>query len=780
MAGQDDRSKEGVQQDVHNPGSIGQQINVAGDAVIHHHKAPPVPTPKLPCHNLPFAPNPDFVGREKELADLHRLLAPGTPVALTQPTRSITGLGGVGKTQLALQYAHLHLDDYAQVLWVDASGEDIASAMAELALELGLALPDDMHAADKAKAVRRKLEDGAVRLLVLDNVDGSKSYSPYLPRSGQTRVLITTRRTDLRGVKPMRLDVLPMKQAIELLIGEYDFDEAELQAAEALCVELGRLTLALAVASRMLRPGLLGPSSLLARLQEDGPVELMEGGPEDAVFRKHSSLMRLFDQSVAHLDLSKSAGALALAMLEVGGWFAAAPIPVDILAQAAKRYVDGEPARRPADGVVQLVDFGLATMDEKAQVVFHRLVQAYAKHRGKVDAGRNAVATALSDFCRETAPEAVSLQRLVSIHPHLEEILNSLATDGELTDTWIPLRFAQSLRNMGDYQRSLQVCEQVLNGQLPSEQLRGVLVVAGGACMGMGEFRAALAYFEQCREILERAEQPMLEEQAHFFHIVGEAQQALGENQAALASFRRGLQLLAAIEGDIPSFRKAVLLQDIGRQLLVMGEFHQAVPILEKAVQVKSQLADPTHPSTGSALTALGQAYEQVGEYELALAALRPALEIAEQNQGTHHPETAVVLSSLAGVENLLGNDEVALVKITQAIEIMNNFPGGDTHPKTAGILHRQGQIHLRRQEYGQATRSLRQAWEIRRGTLGEGHQDTAITQAELGRVQHQQGNLSQAADFYQQALKILDDRLGPDHRSTRAVRAALQKTLEP
>ena len=540
----------------------------------------------LSNHNLPFAPNPDFVGRETELADLHRLLAPGTPVALTQQTRSITGLGGVGKTQLALQYAHLHLGEYAQVLWVDASGEDIAAAMTELAPKLGLELPDDLPPVAKAERVREKLQDDECRLLVLDNVDGSKSYPSYLPRSGQTRVLITTRRTDLRGVKAMRLDVLPMKQAIELLIGEHDFDEVELQAAEALCVELGRLTLAVAVASRMLRPGLLGPSSLLTKLKEKGPVEMMEGGPEDALFRKHPSLVRLFDESVAQLDLSQPSQALALAMVEVGGWFAGAPIPVDVLAEAAGQRLDDGEVGEPMEGMSHLLDLGLATVFD-GMVLLHRLVGAYGAGRSG-GSGQKAVHATLQVRCSSTAPETMSLRALKSLAPHLEHASAALAADGPQEHFLIPLRLAQHYKHMADYARALRVCR-VAIAVPPEERWEGHLLnEAGQALVSQGQYEAALEYHQRALTIMERIFGEDHPDTAMTLNALGQALSHLGLNEEALEYYERDFAIMVQVFGEEHS-ETAIIRFTMGKTRDSLGQ-HAGQMEMRAATEVMERL----------------------------------------------------------------------------------------------------------------------------------------------------------------------------------------------
>lgn len=212
---------------------------------------PPFPAPAagpvLATHNLPFA-NPDFVGREPILTELRCLLTSGRgPAVLSQ---TISGLGGVGKTQAALAYGYRHLADYTLVWWLRA--EDAATLAADfttLAEPLGL----DPAAADQAKliaSIRAALQARESWLLVFDNVEEPELLRGFLPSTGQGHALITSRRTDWQGIaKVLELKAMEEGEALQLLTGRPDpntLSAAERTEAKAVAAELGYLPLALA------------------------------------------------------------------------------------------------------------------------------------------------------------------------------------------------------------------------------------------------------------------------------------------------------------------------------------------------------------------------------------------------------------------------------------------------------------------------------------------------------------------------------------------------------
>jgi len=122
-------------------------------------------------HNLPFAPNPAFTGRGPELKKLHEELQKQVEVAVTQ-TVAVHGLGGVGKTQLAVEHAWKHLSDYDAVFWVKAdSQEALDVGLAALASLLSLPEAGEPEQAVQTKAVLDWLHGHERWLVIADNAD---------------------------------------------------------------------------------------------------------------------------------------------------------------------------------------------------------------------------------------------------------------------------------------------------------------------------------------------------------------------------------------------------------------------------------------------------------------------------------------------------------------------------------------------------------------------------------------------------------------------------------
>src|SRR6266567_2247270 len=162
----------------------------------------PVEVWNVPHHRKPF-----FVGREVLLQALRKDLVPGgRTTALTQ---AISGLGGVGKTQVAVEYAHRYAQDYEAVLWLQAdSWETLTAECLRLATK-DLGLPEQQEAEKQVEEVKRWLQTHRRWLLILDNLEEPREVLPrFLPTKHQGSVLITTRRRDVEALA--QSEVLPV------------------------------------------------------------------------------------------------------------------------------------------------------------------------------------------------------------------------------------------------------------------------------------------------------------------------------------------------------------------------------------------------------------------------------------------------------------------------------------------------------------------------------------------------------------------------------------------
>ncbi len=201
--------------------------------------------------NVP-SKNEYFTGREDQLTRLDKLLRGSKSVALTQ---AITGLGGMGKTQIAIEFCHSNKALYpAGVFWADASSAgSLNAAYASFAVEMGW-LPKEKPADEAAAAWLRRVAQIPGWLLVLDNADDPSDIDDLIPQSAAGHVLITTRhQAPGWGGEPLAVDVLPEDEAVGFLLRRGGRQENERALCGELAAELGYLPLALEQAAAYLR-----------------------------------------------------------------------------------------------------------------------------------------------------------------------------------------------------------------------------------------------------------------------------------------------------------------------------------------------------------------------------------------------------------------------------------------------------------------------------------------------------------------------------------------------
>ena len=216
--------------------------------------APAYPAAVVALWNVPYRRNPYFSGRVGLLEQVHATFTKDQERVVTQ---ALTGLGGSGKTQTALEYAYRYQEGYQAVFWVQAETRgQLEGGMAQLASLLNLPEQHEQEQAKSVAAIRHWLEAHPGWLLVLDNVEEMQVLQEVLPTRGQGHLLLTSRSQAWGSLsQPTRVERLPIEQAAhfllrraQLLAGDKPLDGVppeQQRAARAIVEELGGLPLAL-------------------------------------------------------------------------------------------------------------------------------------------------------------------------------------------------------------------------------------------------------------------------------------------------------------------------------------------------------------------------------------------------------------------------------------------------------------------------------------------------------------------------------------------------------
>lgn len=327
------------------------------------------------------ARNPNFTGRGPDLAAVARQLAAGSAVTV----HSVRGMGGVGKTQLAVEYAYAHAGDYDLVWWIAAEEPaSIPDQFTALAARLGLDPAADPGAL--AGLVHDELRSVPGWLLIFDNADAVEDIAPWLPAVPLPagipgHVITTTRRGGFAALgQVMDLDVIGLPDAVQLLRSRVpDIGQA---AGEAIAEELGRLPLALEQAAAYL--DLSGmPAGEYLELLRNRAADLYARGK---VTSRTDTVATLWDISLERISGQAPA---AVQLLDVCAYLGPEPVPLDLFTNHAGQLPEplssaaGDPLAF-SDTIAVLVDYSLAKRTA-AGLQLHRLVQATIRARHELD-----------------------------------------------------------------------------------------------------------------------------------------------------------------------------------------------------------------------------------------------------------------------------------------------------------------------------------------------------------------------------------------------------------
>lgn len=682
-------------------------------------------------HNIPIAPMARFIGREQLLGDLRTRFEATDRNPTRRAVVALTGMGGVGKTQIALTFARACLTHFETVLWVDASGTDVTANFGALAETLNLGLSRSTPVSERARAVRAALEQGGPHLLVFDSVDAPTSYRALLPVTGETRVLFTTRRPFLPDVDNLAVKPLSLTEAMELFGGAQVVPPAETQAAAVLYEELGGLALALALAGQLFAEGIYTPTTLLERVRAEGPLAWSDDA-DSLDMSGPPGLTALFDTSFGLLDLSRSTDACALRIAYASGWFAPAPIARELLFDAANRLggtSQGGPFQNES-GLARLIRLGLVSMDERGDVVMHRLVQSYAC-AAVGEAGSSAVLEALAAHVERAGSGMNALLDLGHHRPHFARVVERVARGASPRHLRVALRFAQHLRVIAEPRGAYEVCAQALAKTEDDAWRAAFNHEMGVARCNQGHPTLAWNFFQKALDFEKKAHglsHPMV---AATLHQLGVVLAEQSRHVEAREYYEQALAIQESTSGTRHPSR-ANTLHQIGVGLSAQGHRREARRFFDEALSIQEEALGEAHPATAATLHEIGVTRRAEGDLDSARLCFERALTSEVHLLGDAHPMTSATRHELGVCLRLEGRLCEAVTLFDRVLHAQEAVHGA-SHPDVAATLHELGLCHQGLGETILARMHLERALSVRSALLGEKHRDTAATRSALG-----------------------------------------------
>ncbi len=544
----------------------------------------------LPVWNIPFRRNPFFTGREPIVAQVHSLLHAGKTAALSQPP-AISGLGGIGKTQTAVEYAYRYREEYQYVLWVQANtSETLLANFVALARLLNLPEQDAREQQITVQALKQWLETHSGWLLIFDNADDLAPVQDYLPTGNTGHILLTTRAQAMSGLaRKIELDTMSPQEGATLLLRR-----AGLLAPEAALESASPADRALAIN--------------IVRAMDGLPLALDQAGAYlEETNESLSTYLTLYRQQRA--ELLKRRGGLV-------------PHHPDSVATTwSLAFKNVERANPAAIELMRLCAF-LAP-----DAIPEELISEGAPHLGPVlepvAADRLKLNAALAELLKYSLVRRDTATRTLTIHRLVQAVIKD-ELDEQTQHQWA--------------ERAVQAVDQVFPFDEPAPWPRS---------------QRYLPQALVCEDLIKQWG-ITFDEAAALLSNAGSYLKNRGQYLEAAPLLQYALSIQESVYGrDHPNTDP--FLNNLALLYWNQGRYAEAESLHLRALAIKEKVLGPDHPSTANTLNNLANLYRDQGKDAEAAPLFQRALAIREKVLGPEHPRTKKVRANYTDLLQKMG-----------------------------------------------------------------------------------------------------------------------------
>ncbi|MEH2266884.1 MAG: tetratricopeptide repeat protein [Nostoc sp.] len=700
------------------------------------------------AHNLPYSGVTEFVGREEDLKQLHEQLRQSNTVAIS----AISGMGGIGKTELALQYAlkHLELQTYSGgICWL-RTREDIGTQLVSFARLDDLEPPDELGLLEQVKWCWQHWREGEV-LVILDDVQDYQTLKPFLPPPElRFKRVLTTRQTFGSPVRNFEIKVLTEDAALNLLraIATDERIDKQLEQAKALCAWLGYLPLGLELVGRYLaRKPDVSIDKLLKRLEEKrlDAKALKDAEPEMTAPLGLAAAFELSWQELTQ-EAQELAGFLSLfALAEIPWWLVQTCWQMYVLEmhtigfnllpklfmEAFLQAEDNEELEDIRDEM--LINPHLLQRTGEGYYQLHQLLREFfgAKRQqmSKEPEMKRSLCWIMAAVAEQIPqkPTLSEIEQIAPVIPHIEETVITL-------EPWLSNEeFIRFSRITCFYQGQAAFIEAM-------QWIERCLEIAK---VRFGESHVSVADLLNIRGIIYREQGHYSEAEALYQKSLRIRQQQLGDSHPDLGVYFNNLALL---------YHK-------------QGRYSEAEQLYQKSLEcLQNQSGDAQLLAT--TFHNLAELYYLQGRYFEAESLGLRSLDIRQQQLGNNHPDVAQSLNNLAQLYTLEQRYSEAEPLGLRSLEIRQQQLGNN-HPDVAMSLYTLATLYIAQERHSEAEALYLRSIEIYKQKLGNTHQETAESLSALAGLYTIQDRYSEAESLYLECLTIFESSLGKAHPAT-------------
>ncbi|GAB3158131.1 FxSxx-COOH system tetratricopeptide repeat protein [Amycolatopsis stemonae] len=716
--------------------------------------------------------NVNFIGRGDILRALHGELSKSTRTAVLPG--ALHGMGGIGKSQIAVEYVYRHAEEYDLIWWIPSENpSEIQASLVKLAKRLDLPVEQSVDTA--VPAVLEALGGGEPYrrwLLVFDNADRPEDVRKFWPRRGEGHILVTSRNPQWSEVsQAVEVDVFRRSESRELL-QRRNHDLAD-EDADRLATVLGDLPLAVEQAAAWRAETGMATDEYL-ELFENKRTELLQSRPPAD-----------YDVAVeaawnVSLDRLREENPGALELLEVCAFFSPEPIPRamfsgvrNVPTSEALEQTLGDPIQL-SRAIREINRYSLAKIDHRSDTLqLHRLVQLVLRNKLGPDDQERVRHTAHLLLANRDPKQPDSVDywaRYAEMLPHIR------AVDARnCTDRWVrrmAINAVNYLFAFGDPAGALRMAEdyaQFWNAKL-GEKHADTLVVS----RWWGRMLRALGRFEEGRAVAERTLALMQETLGETHEETLLTMHGVASDLRAKGDFERARQMnefayLSALDrfGDEDPDTLAAA-NNYALSLRLVGDFAAARDLDERTAQRKQTVLGPDHRHTLLTLDNWSVDLRETGDYLRARTEQEDTVRRMRTQLGARHPMTLSAIKNLAIAYRKAGlhRDKKALTLAMEATDgLVTKY--GESHPDAMSatmdlsIEHRQDGNLAEARRLGEHVMGLYEA------SWGEKHPFSVAAATNLAVTLRLLGSVEQARALGERALTDMTEALGADHPFT-------------
>jgi tetratricopeptide (TPR) repeat protein len=730
--------------------------------------------PALPPHNYKLPRKPIYcIGRDAMLEDMHQHLSQAQALVL------MNGIGGIGKTTLAVQYAYQYADAYQTVRYIYYKNDFKSSYVA--ALNPHYALEGTVDQCFE-RLLAKELQCPAARLMIIDNFDQKDDKEIQGSWTKDWKVLITSRlHLDPTQFHSIKVAELSPSDAFTLFKHHFGaMKTTETEQVRQLLPLLHYNTLLIVLVAKIAKAckGLMSIATLLERYQQQQYQD------EDL------QIDIALDEYFAAEDRAKARNILGCinTAFDISG----------IAQQPDALYLLQQFALTPTEGINKGLFREGAAPDMKT-TAFINGCNALAE-QGWIDEVQDGEAYCMHPLLQEIVryhypPTPLLYSSIISyLKIKLFEALNTnFITAIPYTQyaatvvQWLYKSYETACENLNEYTNVATLSNNLSEiyramGQLPEALMyQQKAITIQKQVLGKNHPNLAASYNNLSLIYQDMGQLP--EALTYQQKAIAIVEQVLGKNHPDVATSYNNLSLIYQDMGQLPEAltyqQKAICIfehvlgknhpyvatsyNNVSSIYQAMGHLPEALTYQQKAIAIDEHILGNNHPDLAASYNNIAQIYQAMGRLPEALSYQQKAIAIDEQVSGENHPDLAASYNNLSTIYQAMGQLSEALAYQQKAIAIREQVLGKN-HPDVANSYSNLSLIY---QDMGQLSKALtyqQKAIVIREKALGKNHPDVANSYNNLSGIYQAMGQLSEALAYQQKAIAIREQVLGKNH----------------